>query len=534
MHGGSNVSRFREIVRVLAFYGFGYLIDSKLNKEQKSPENLRKAFEELGPTFIKIGQILSTRPDIMSTPYIEELSKLQDNVPPESFEAINAVFCEEFSRTVDDTFSYFNKTPLASASIAQVYTATLTNGQEVIVKIQRPRIEKKMRQDIAILGRILNLTKSHFSDAFINPQEALQELLSTTELELNFENEANNIRKFKELNSNIACVYSPFLIDSLCTKKVLTMEKINGFKIDDKKKLDAGGYEQEDLGRKLALCYFKQVFTDGFFHGDPHPGNIFISGGQICFLDFGIMGSFNSSLKVAMNEAIVSVALKDPNKLLKVILSIAIRKGIVNKNILYEDILYLFDSYLYTSLQNIKISILLQEIFDMCRRNNLQMPKDFVILSRSVVIIEGVVAKISPDMKILDIAVPFVKSNNKDAFLKALNLNEILLHSYGFVRDSSVLPTKILELTDSLINGRAKIQLQLSDLNKPVNEVNKMMNRLVFGLIVASMIISSSTILTSNVGPKLYEMSIIGITGYALSAVMALWLLISIIKSGKM
>lgn len=528
------VRRFNEIVRVLAFYGFGHIVDSRLNKEHRSPDNLRKAFIELGPTFIKIGQILSTRPDILSINYIEALSKLQDDVPAESFEEMNKVFFNEFNKTIEESFIHFNKKSIASASVAQVYNAITKNGQEVIVKIQRPCIEEKMKQDINILKKILNLTKTRLPDNFINPEEALQELLNSTEQELNFNNEANNIIKFRELNKKVAFVYAPFIYEEFCSSKVITMERINGFKVDNTNELNLGGYDSEDLAKKLALSYFKQVFSDGFFHGDPHPGNLLIREGKICFIDFGIMGNFNKSIKEAMNDAIISIALKDINKCVAAVMSISTKKGYINKNTLYDDVEYLFDSYLSTSMSNIHISTLMQELFDICKRNNLQLPKDLIVLARSMLILEGVVSKIDPDIKILDIAIPFVKNSNSASFFKLLDFNEILLQSYSFARDASKLPSKILELSDGLLNGRAKVQLQLTGLNKSVNEVNKMANRLVMGVIVASLIVSSAMILTSNVGPKLFNMSIIGITGYAMSAIIGLWLLVSIVKSGKL
>lgn len=527
------VRRFNEIVKVLAFYGFGHLVDSRLNKEQRSPDNLRKAFIELGPTFIKIGQILSTRPDILSASYIDSLSKLQDNVPPEAFEDMSAVFYKEFSQNLEASFIYFNKIPLASASIAQVYNAVLPSGQEVIVKIQRPDIEEKMKQDINILKRLLNLTKARIPDSFINPEEALQELLTTTEQELNFEIEANNITKFKELNKNIAFVYAPLIYGEYCSSKVITMEKINGFKIDNTKKLELGGYDSEDLAKKLALSYFKQVFGDGYFHGDPHPGNLLIRDGKICFIDFGIMGCFNKSIKEAMNDAIVSIALRDINKCISAVMSISLKKGYINKNSLYDDIEYMFDSYLSTSMQNIHISVLMQELFDICKRNNLQLPKELIVLARSMLILEGVVSKIDPTISVLDVAIPFVKSNNSNIIFNMLNFDEFLIQTYSLVKDSSKIPAKFLELSDSILNGRAKVQLQLNGLNKTVNDLSKMANRLVVALIVAAMLVSSAMILNSSVGPKLYGMSLIGLMGYAISGVMGLWLLISIIRSGK-
>ena len=529
----NSVKRFREIIKVLGSYGFGSIIDYKFNKQNKLPVNLRKAFEELGPTFIKIGQILSTRPDLLSSEYIIELSKLQDSVIPEDIETIKKIFFDEFLISTTDCFEKFYEKPLASASISQVHKATLKDGRDVVVKVQRPDIAEKMKLDISILTRIVKFAKAKFSEALIDPEEALHEILLTTELELDFKNEVQNMNTFKNFNKDVAFLYVPYVVQDLSSTKVITMERINGFKVDDMKKLLIGHYDLEDLGKKLALSYLKQVLQDGFFHGDPHPGNIFICEGKICFIDFGIMGKLSNSLKLTLNDMITAVAFSDINKMISSILSIGIKKGYVNRNKLYEDLNYLILNYLSVSLNNIQISVMLSEIFDIARQNNIRLPRDFILLIRALVILEGVIAIIAPDIKIIDIAVPYVKANNKFSLFTQIDFNTILIHSYSFMKDSFKLPSKIIELSDSLISGRAKLQLEHKNLSTPISELNKGINRLVFALIISSTIIGSSTLLNSNIGPKIYNISLIGITGFMTAAFMGFWLLISIIKSGK-
>ena len=530
----NSINRFREIVKVLGSYGFGYIVSSKFKKQNNLPENLRKAFEDLGPTFINIGQILSTRPDLLSPEYIVELSKLQDSVAPENIETVNKMFFDEFSISTTECFEKFYETPLASASISQVHKAILKDGREVVVKIQRPNIAEKMKLDISILLRIIRLTKARFSDALIDPEEALHEILLTTELELDFNNEVKNINTFENFNKDVAFIYVPYVVDELCSTKVLTMELVNGFKIDDMKQLLHDKYDLDDLGKKLALSYLKQMLEDGFFHGDPHPGNIFVYEGKICFIDFGIVGSLSTSLKSTLNNMITAVAFNDINKMISALLSIGIKKGYVDRNKLYEDLDYLLVNYLSVSLNNIQISVLISDIFDIARQNNIRLPRDLTLLIRGLVILEGVISRISPDIKIIDIAIPYVKANNKFSLLAHLDLNTLLMRSYSFIKDSSRLPSKIIELSDSLISGRAKLQLEHKNLNTPISELNKGINRLVFALIISSMIIGSSTILNSNIGPKLYSISIIGITGFITAGFMGFWLLISIIKSEKL
>ncbi|EJO5348936.1 AarF/ABC1/UbiB kinase family protein [Clostridium botulinum] len=529
----NSVQRFKEIIKILAFYGFGHIVDSKLN-EDKAPENLRKAFEDLGPTFIKIGKILSTRPDILSAPYIKELSKLQDSVPEDNFSDINEIFFKEFNISIDDAFLSFNKKPLASASISQVYCAKLHNNKEVIVKIQRPKIKEKMNMDLAILKKIFDIGKIKTFDTLIDPKEAIDELINATNLELNFNNEKENIKKFEYFNKNLKSIYIPKTIDKYCSTQIITMEKINGFKITDIKTLDKLNYNKKDVAHKLTLSILKQIFEDGFFHGDPHPGNIFIYEGKICYIDFGIMGTLTPDLKNYLNEAMIAIALKDVDRLISVILSIGIKKGYINKNTLFEDINYLFDIYLSTPLKNIKMSTMLQEVFECAKNNNISLPKELTMLIRSLIIIEGILEKIDPDIKILDIAIPYVKNNNKINFFNNINLDELILNSYKTAEDLCKIPNKTVQLLNNILNGRSKIQLTINNLDRSINELNRMINRIVFALIISSMIIASSFILNSSIGPKFYDISIIGILGYLIAAFMGFWLLISIIKSGKL
>jgi ubiquinone biosynthesis protein len=311
------------------------------------------------------------------------------------------------------------------------------------------------------------------------------------------------------------------------------MERINGFKINNIKTLTDEGYDPEDVGRKLALSFFKQVFEDGFFHVDPHPGNLLIQDGKICYIDFGLVGSLSTSFKNALNDMLLAMAYRDINKLISVLMAIGIKKGYVNRNKLFEDIDYLMDSYLSTSLNNIQVSALLQDIFDTAKHNNIRLPRDFTLLMRGMVIIEGVVAKLAPDLQILDIIIPYVKSNNKFSILNNIDFDETLIRLISFTKDTSRLPTKIIELTDSIIQGRAKVQLEHKDLSKNVSEINRMVNRMILALVISSMIIASSLILNTNIGPKYQSISIIGLTGYGIAAFMAFWLLISIIRSRK-
>ena len=250
---GSSVTRFKEILKVFTNYGLGYLLGKKEEKEKKSPSNLRKAFEELGPTFIKIGQILSTRQELIPEEYIIELSKLQDNVPADDFVNMSKVFYNEFNKDIEDEFLYIDKVPIASASIAQVYRGMLKSGEDVVIKIQRPNIKETMKMDFDILIGLSEKFTKFFKDTVVDPKEILLEIKASTERELNFIYEAENIEKFRELNKDSACIYAPFIIHDYTGENVLTQENIEGFKVNDKKSIESLGYDRDDIAKKLTL-----------------------------------------------------------------------------------------------------------------------------------------------------------------------------------------------------------------------------------------------------------------------------------------
>lgn len=523
--------RFQEIVKVFAYYGFGYVVDSTIHNGKKSPENFRKAIETLGPTFIKIGQILSTRTDILPEEYTKELKKLQDSVPVEDINLIREVFENSLDKTIEKSFIYFNNKPLASASIAQVYEAILNDGTSVVVKIQRPNIYEKMKLDIAILKRIIKFTKINIT--IVDPLEVLDELETSIEKELDFTIEGNNILIFKEKNKDVASIYAPNMISEFLSKKTLVLENIYGFKINNINKMMKEGYDNKDVARKLALAYCKQIFEDGFFHGDPHPGNLLIYEGKICFLDFGIVGILNDNMKSWLNKAMLAIATKDKDKLVDFILAVGIKKGKINKGDLYEDISYLFDTYLNTSLKNIKIGILLQEVFQIVRRNNIQLPSELVALIRGLIILEGVVAEVDPELEIISVVIGFVKSKNKFAILKELDKEELIISAYQCARDTIKIPTKTIELLNKIINDNTNINIKMTDLDKIVSNLDSMVNRLTGGVIVAALVVASSLIISNKVEPTYNGLSIIGIIGYIISSVLAIILLWDMNKGNK-
>ncbi|MGL5244329.1 MAG: ABC1 kinase family protein [Sarcina sp.] len=529
----SGVNRFKEIVRVFTHYGFGYVVNTKKKGGEPSAVALRKAFEELGATFIKLGQILSTRPDILPKEYIKELEKLQDcNLYTDDIDTINKVFYEDFGKRIEDYFTYFSSKPIASASIAQVHKGILKDGTKVVIKVQHSGIKEKMNLDLSIIRRLVKLVKHRFNDSLINPMEALNEIQESTKKELDFRIEYSNMVRFEKLNKTVACITSPKPVKEICSSRILTMEEIDGFKISCIDELNKEGYDRDDVAKKLAISFCKQVFEDGFFHGDPHPGNLLITDREIAYIDFGIVGELNNGLKKAMNRAIIAVALEDVDGLVSFISIIGVKTGEVDESTLRDDCKFLLTKYTSISLSGIKISEFLNEVFEISSRNNIQLPKEFVSLIRATIILEGVLTHLNPNLEIMDIIVPFIKNKNRIELIDGLKMDDVGLKFYKLALEGFKIPGKINELADSISKGRVKVKIEIKEIKHMISQLNKMVNRLAFALVVGCMVIASSLVLKVNTGPIYDGLSLVGLVGYAVSAIFGFWLLISIIKSG--
>ena len=515
----SGGERLREIATVLASYGFGHIYRTKLKKKDKKQDavSLRKAFEELGSSFVKIGQIISTRPDLLPQDYIDELSKLQDHVPPFPFADIKRIFKEEFDEEIDVVFETIDESPLASASIAQVHRARTKNGEEVIVKVQRPDIEENLLRDIHLFSRILSIAPGTIKDFISDPDSALREIEQTTRMELDFRNEATALLKFKVFNKEIGSVGVPNLVSAYVSKRVLVEEYIEGIKIIDLPKLSKEGYVKEDIAEKLVGSFFSQVFKDGYFHGDPHPGNIFVRDKKIIFIDFGIMGE----LAVENKESLV----------MNVLLKMGVSKERVNRYEFYEDLNYFFDTYLTATYQQINMSTLFSDILEVTQKHRIVIPNDFTLLVKSMGMLEGILAELDPTINVLSVANRYMQTSEELSLYDPISKEKLLMSSYQLSKDLFGLPTQLRELLTNANSGRAKIHIDLVDSDNKWKGLNKMVNRVVFALIIAALILSSAIIVAMA---KSSGISMIGVVIFLGAGLMGIWLLISIIRSGTL
>ncbi|HHV95948.1 MAG TPA: AarF/ABC1/UbiB kinase family protein [Clostridiaceae bacterium] len=531
--------RVREIISVFLKHGLkdGLAIVN-------NPAQLREAVEELGPTFIKIGQVLSTRPDIVSQPIIEEFKKLRDNVSPVKFEDIKIIIEKELNKPLYEIFTSFDREPIACASIAQVHSAKLKSGQKVVVKVQRPNIKDMIIGDINILKKLAKFLNISPQVAVVNPVEIIDELGKTLKTELDFINEAKNIEIFEKYNSNIKYIKIPKVYNEYTTENLIVMEYIEGIKISEKSLLVEKGYLLDEIAEKLVYNYMKQIFIDGFFHGDPHPANIIITGDAIAYIDFGMMGVLNETARKKYLALLEGIATGDIDKLTNSILRIAIKKRDLNFDRFSSQIKDLYRYYAYLPVEEINIPEITEEIFKICRKNGISMPREATMLIKGIVTIESIISDLAPDINIMQITVPFIRklklenigiNDITDDFLDQVNNMYILLSKQGLK-----VPLQLGQLIGNILDEKVKIKLEHTNLDKGFfNELNKMVNRIVFSIIVASLIIGSSLIIRSDFGQGLKvfgitNVNILGLIGFLGAGVLGFWVLISILRSGKL
>lgn len=522
-------SRLKEILSVFVRHGLREGL-----RADRIPRKLRLAFEELGPTFVKIGQILSTRPDLIPEAYVSEFRQLQDNVRPEPFEVICDILEGELGQPLESAFHRFESKAIASASMAQVHLATLNTGQRVVVKIQRPGIRETMERDLGILRRLASVAGKTWISAVIDPSEVLDELWASAQREMDFVIEADNIERFAKNNAGVRYLSVPAVHRAFLTTRVLVLEYVDGIKLNDVKALEREGYDVPDLARKLVDNYFKQVLQDGFFHADPHPGNILVRGPHIVYIDFGIMGAIDPHLQEKFNALLLGVATRDIDAMTQAIIQIGVKKGPVNARRLYSDVEQIYGAYAETPLTEIDITAVMDEAFRAARTNNLAMPRDVILLMRGVMTLEGVVTELAPELNMLEVAIPHVRSSLLGRRELGKELSEQAETVLTLARHGLKLPVKLLELINCTLAGKFRVQTELVDLDRTINELSRMINRVVFGFVVSAVIIASSLLVTARVGPIIFDMPIFGFVGYLGAGFMGIWLLVSILRSGRM
>ena len=550
------VRRYRQIVDVMIKHGFGYLVDRfglrpfrsfreklfgpKPLKEQmlilSEALRLRLALEELGPTFIKFGQILSTRHDLLPKEYIMELEKLQDNVPPFEFSEAKKVIEREFEEKIEDIFRTFNPEQIAAASIGQVYRATLYQGEEVVIKVMRPGIETIIETDIAILMGMARFAQKHLKESkFFNPVGFMDEFSRIIRHEIDYTHEAQNAERFYSNFQGSETVNIPRMYWEYSTKHVLCQEFSEGIRISDIQKLEAAGLDKKKISTYLANAYLKMIFEDGFYHADPHPGNILVSPeGKIIFLDFGMAGHIDPTLRENLTNLIMAIQFDDIDFLIEALTDLGLISDVGSESqILRVKLEELLNKYYSLSSKFIDPTAFLRDIIDIFARTKGRIPTNLMLLSKTLVIRDEISRNLDPDHNFGEMTGPYVKKMLEDRTKTSHILKSARKTVIDLVNLIKHLPRRMNHLLNKAEKGTLKLELEHLGLDGLVEELDIISNRLSFSMIIAALIVGSSLIIQTRMSPSLFGVPLLGILGFLIAGFLGLGLLISIIRSGK-
>lgn len=550
-----HLNRYQEILRVFIKYGFWDIVAKiqiglipdiakrilpQIEKKELAvlgiPVRLRMAFEDLGPTFIKFGQMLSLRPDLIPPEIAQEFSKLQDEVAAEPFEEIESQMNREYKKPFSEMFAGFDRTPLAAASMAQVHKAKLKSGEEVAVKILRPNIKRQIETDVGILLNLAQLVEKHIPESNLyDPTSIVKEFDKTIRKEQNLILEGRNIDIFRRNMQEEPTIKTPLVYWDYTTEKILVTEYIHGIKISDLQALDKAGIDREQVAKNGTSSILKQIFEHGFFHADPHPGNIFVLPGNIIVpIDFGMMGRIDDEMKEDLLDILRGIVEKDAYRITRVLLKIGLIEEQINSRALQRDILDLIDRYHGIPLNQLDATIPLNEFMELIREHHIKLPPDMVMMGRAMVISESVGVKLYPEFNLFDLLIPYTKGIFFDRFNPLVQYRQILRILEQTTDLLKSLPEDLQNILLKIKNDRLSIKFQHQGLEDFTRELDRSSNRIAFSMVIAALIVGSSLVIQLDKGPLIWDFPALGVIGYVLASFLGIWLLISILKSGKL
>lgn len=496
-----------------------------------TPEKLRLILEDLGPTFVKLGQILSMRPDVLPQEYCDELVKLRAEVKPLPFETIRAVIEKECGADLGDLFAAVEETPLGSASIAQVHKAALKDGRKVVVKVQRPGIYEVMAKDIVLLRRAAALLKIiSVSGEVLDFNMILEEIWSIAKQEMDFLMEANHNYAFRDFNRDAEKVTCPVVERALTTSRVLVMEYIDGVPIDCQDELVRRGCDVRALGRRLGENYVKQIVDDGYFHADPHPGNIWVRGDEIVWLDLGMMGTLSHRDKMAFRQAILAIVERDTYEMTNAILSIGVVRQRINHVKLYADIDDMMNRYLGVEFGRLDLGALIRQMIEVARKHHIGFAPGISMLARGAITMEGVLRICCPETSLVEILASHMRADFEKNFSLRAEWDRVKKELYLLTRKSIHIPAQLSDFLKMTIKGQTKVNLDLTGCEEPIRQFDKMINKLIVCIISAALLLGSSVICTTQMTPKIMGIPLLGIFGYLGALVLCSRLLYSILR----
>lgn len=547
------LQRYRTIVTAIARNGLGYVSDGigardrlrfirKPEQEEIQTrsvgERIRTLLEELGPTFVKLGQIASTRPDLIPANILVELERLQDHVPAFPYEEVTQIIEAELGDTIENLFLNFSITPIAAASIGQVHRATLRDGAEVVVKVQRPGIQKLVETDLNILADVAKLGEGAFEFAqHYRLIEIVEELSKAFRQEMDYTMEAHSAEKFIAYSKKLPYIFVPSVHWEYSTKRVMTTDYVNGVKLSDRQQLKRMGLDNKQLAERLATAIFHQVLVDGFFHGDPHPGNVMaLPDGRLALIDFGMVGRLSPGTKKHFASLVIALRNQSSKGVIRAISYMGVIPDEVDQSKLYADVDEMREKYYQVPLNQISLGTAIGDLFMVANRHHIRIPSELTLLGKSLLTMEGVAVALDPEIKIFDIAEPF----GKKLFVEQLDPREIwrglLEEAPDYFKLISDIPVTLKQLSLVVRKGKLRMEVESPQLDTLMKKMDRISNQLSFSIVLLAL---SLVMVGLIVGAALnhsqtlfWGLPVIEI-GFGVTLAMFIWLIYAIIRSGR-
>jgi ubiquinone biosynthesis protein len=547
-HRTGNLRRFFQIGRVLVRHGFGFVFDVRRERREKkglqeflAPNfgvRLRRTLDDLGPTFVKFGQLLSTRADILPDSVLAELQKLQDTVKPIPAGVAQAIVERELGAPVSEVFTRFDPEPLGSASIGQVHRAELRDGEVVAVKVQRPEAPGRVESDLELMREFADFLDRRFGRRiFVDVRGLVAEFETVIRRELDYTAEAENARRFA-VNFAETPVVIPQVHLEYSTSRVLTLQHIEGTRFRDIQPLLLSPSERRRVASMGADAIFKMAFEDGFFHGDPHPGNLILTPqGELALLDFGMVGYMSRGDIEALSRLFIAVVQRDAAAALRGLESLGVRFAPEVRGDLERDLREFLNKYSGLSVGEVTLGQALSELISLARRYRLRVPPVFPLLTKALVTAEGLARAIDPTINVYEVAQPYARRLlterlKPEAVLEATR--ELAFEYAGYVEDY---PEQIRLVLQGLADGEMEVQLEHGGLDELLGKVDVLANRVVFAVVTGALLLGSCMLGALNKGgpgvPYL-GVQVVSFLGFTLSVIMGCFLLFIIFRSGRL
>ncbi len=553
-HRYSMVKRYGRIIDVLVSNGFGYFVDKmglrsmgsvrsrvkgRFGREQEKdtrPERARKVLEELGPTYVKFGQLLSMREDLIPLKYAQEFTKLQNDVPPFPFEDVKAVLKTELGGDIPELFSDFDEKPVAAASIGQVHKARLHSGEDVVVKIQRPGIRRIIEADLDIMYSLAGFAQQHIEEIKLyNPVAVVDELSRSIHSEMDYTQEARNIEHFLSNFENDPVIVIPRVYNDYSSDRILTLEYIEGIKCNKFEKLANENLDREKIATDVSEAFMKQVFEHGFFHADLHSGNIFaLEDGRIALLDFGMAGHLSEDMRGLLVDALLAVTNGDSTQYIEVMRDLGVADEKLDVRSFKVDYDHFLFKYYGRTLDQVDATEVSSEMLSLLRKHQIQVPPNIALLFKGVMTVGGFAMQMVPDFNVTEIAEPYARKFMKKRFSPrniAKNSSKNLWYASRLLSRAPLQLSHILEVAEK---GYLNLKFEHEGTDRLLSEISVASNRLAFSLIISAIIVGSSLVIQTGMEPQVWGVPLFGLLGFLAAGIFGMGLIIYIIRTGSL